>query len=85
MADVATLMGNIASYEASQNILEADKWGRYVVFYDGEMQGDFPDFPKPRTTRASGGEENPTWLDRTPTLRAASISPVPETVWRRLM
>lgn len=85
MADVATLMGNIASYEASQNILEADKWGRYVVFYDGEMQGDFPDFPEATHYTCQRRGREPTWLDRTPTLRAASISPVPETVWRRLM
>ena len=46
MADVATLTENIAAYEAVQNKLEADLWGRYVVFYDGEMRGDFPDFPE---------------------------------------
>ena len=43
MADAATLSENIAAYEAVRNTLEADKWGRYVVFYDGELRGDFPD------------------------------------------
>ena len=44
MTEVATLSENIVAYEQVRNELEADKWGRYVVFYDGNMQGDFPDF-----------------------------------------
>ena len=38
MADVTTLTENIAAYEAARNTLKADKWGRYVVFYDGDMR-----------------------------------------------
>lgn len=44
MACVATLSENIDAYEEVRNSLEADQRGRYVVFYDGGMRGDFPDF-----------------------------------------
>ena len=39
-----TLSENIAAFEAIQNILEADKLGRWVVFYDGRLEGDFSEF-----------------------------------------
>ena len=39
-----TLSENITAFEEMQNILEADKWGRWVVFYDGRFEGDFPEF-----------------------------------------
>ncbi len=39
-----TLSENIAAYEKMQNLLETDKWGRWVVFYDGKLEGDFTEF-----------------------------------------
>ena len=46
MADVATLSENIEAYNEVRDRLETSKWGRYVVFYDGELRGDFADFPE---------------------------------------
>ena len=36
-----TLTENISAYEQIQNVLEADKLGKWVVFYDGNLVGDF--------------------------------------------
>ena len=46
MTSVASLPENIAAYARVQNALEADHWGEYVVFFDGEMRGTFPTFPE---------------------------------------
>ena len=39
-----TLTENIGAYEEMQGTLEADKFGRWVVFFDGKLKGDFADF-----------------------------------------
>ena len=36
-----TLTENIAAYERMQEFLEADKLGKWVVFFDGQLAGEF--------------------------------------------
>ena len=43
MPAVATLDDNIAAYENMRAQLESDYWDRWVVFYNGEMVGDYED------------------------------------------
>ena len=39
-----TLTENIAAYEEMQNVLEADNLGKWVLFYDGRLEGEFQEF-----------------------------------------
>ena len=39
-----TLGENITAYEGMQHILEADKFGKWVVFFDGKLRGEFSEF-----------------------------------------
>ena len=39
-----TLTENINAYERMQHVLEADKLGKWVVLYDGELTGEFSEF-----------------------------------------
>ena len=41
---LASLDDNIAVFEANRPRLEADYWGKWVVFYDEQMVGSFDDF-----------------------------------------
>ena len=41
-----TLTENITAYEKLQSVLEADKLGKWVIFYDGTLEGEFDDFPE---------------------------------------
>lgn len=38
---MSALKENIAAYEAMQNHLELDYFGKWVVFYDGELVGSY--------------------------------------------
>lgn len=41
---LATLEENIAAFEELRHQLEAELWDRWVVFYNGELVGDYEDF-----------------------------------------
>ena len=44
MATLASLDDNIAAYESMRAQLEAEVWDKWVVFYNGELVGDYADF-----------------------------------------
>ena len=41
---MAKLSEEIAAYERMQDLLETDHFGEWVVFYDCELIGAYPDF-----------------------------------------
>ena len=41
---MTTLSSQIAAYEKMRNLLETDYFGRWVVFHDEEMAGDYESF-----------------------------------------
>jgi hypothetical protein len=43
-APVATLLENIAAYDERRAYLETELLGKWVVFYDRELQGEYDDF-----------------------------------------
>lgn len=44
MADTATLLDNIAAYDAQRARLETEHLGKWVLFYDRELVGTYDDF-----------------------------------------
>ena len=44
MATIATLLDNIAAYDAARDQLETEHLGQWVLFYNAEMIGAFDDF-----------------------------------------
>ena len=60
----ASLALNISAYEANKSELERELFGRWTVFYDAELAGDFPDLQEAAAFAVSNYGRGPYMIRR---------------------